>query len=151
MSNQQHVIDTLEELIRICHDGEEGYGEGAEHAKSVELKKVLKEISQERAKFAADLERLGERWDKTQVERHRTAGGATQPGWMDLKTSLGGSDDAILSSMESLDDYARKHYDEAITDSEMPDEVTGVLRNQAQAIVGSLDRVRAMRRRREAA
>ncbi len=151
MPDQKQIADVLQELIQICRDGQEGYRNGAEHAKDPELRRLLNEVSLERAKFAGALENEAVRYGKADVDRSGTALGAIHRGWTDLKTNLGGGDNAILSSMETGDDYARKHYDEAIRERKMPDDIVGILRNQAQAIVGTLDRIRALRQRRSAA
>ena len=112
MSDQKHVIDALEKLIEISRDGQNGYREGAEHAKSPELKKFLDQVSLERAKFAGDLENEAVRLGKSDVDRSGTTLGAVHRGWTNLKTSLGGGDESILSSMETGDKYAKEAYDE---------------------------------------
>jgi uncharacterized protein (TIGR02284 family) len=111
----------------------------------------MNEVSLERAKFAGDLENEAVRWGRPDVDRSGSVLGTVHRGWVNLKSALGGGDDAILSSMETGDEYARQHYDEAIRDKDMPDDILGILRNQAQAIVGTLDRVRALRRANKAA
>jgi uncharacterized protein (TIGR02284 family) len=151
MPDRKHLADDLQELIQICRDGQEGYRDGAEHARNHELKRLLNEVSLERAKFGGDLEKEAIRWGKSDVDRSATVQGAVQRGWAGLKSGLGGGDDAILSSLEAGDEFARQHYDEAIKDEGIPAEIVGILRNQAQAIVGTLDRIRALRRGRKAA
>jgi uncharacterized protein (TIGR02284 family) len=151
MPDNRHIADELEELIQICRDGQNGYRDGAEHAKDPELKRLMNEVSLERAKFAGDLENEAVRWGRPDVDRSGSVLGTVHRGWVNLKSALGGGDDAILSSMETGDEYARQHYDEAIRDKDMPDDILGILRNQAQAIVGTLDRVRALRRANKAA
>ncbi len=151
MSDQKHVIDALEKLIEISRDGQNGYREGAEHAKSPELKKFLDQVSLERAKFAGDLENEAVRLGKSDVDRSGTTLGAVHRGWTNLKTSLGGGDESILSSMETGDKYAKDAYDDCIRDNKLPDDILGIIRNQAQAIVGTLDRVRAMEQKHKAA
>jgi uncharacterized protein (TIGR02284 family) len=150
MPDNQHIIDELQELIQICRDGQEGYRDGAEHASNPELKRVLNEVSLERAKFAGDLENEAVRWGKPDIERSGTTLGAVHRGWANLKAQLGGGDDAILSSLETGDEFAKNRYDEAIRDDKTPAEIVGILRNQAQAMVGTLDRIRALRRKRAA-
>jgi uncharacterized protein (TIGR02284 family) len=113
--------------------------------KDSELRLLLNEVSLERAKFAGDLENEGMRWGRADVDRSGTTLGAIHRGWANLKADLGAGDDAILSAIERGDDYARKRYERAIEDSETPDNIIGILRNQAQAIVGTLDRIRAIR------
>jgi len=151
MSDQKHVLDALEYLIEICRDGQNGYRDGSEHAKNPQLKTLLNEVSLERAKFAGDLESEAVRVGKADVKRSGTTMGAIHRGWTDLKANLGGGDDSILSSMETGDGFAKDHYDKYINDNKLPDDVLGTIRNQAQAIVGTLDRIRAMRRHSKAA
>lgn len=151
MPDSKHLAEELQELIQICRDGQEGYRDGAEHAKGSELKRLLNEVSLERSKFAGDLEREAIRSGKPDVKRSGTTRGSHNRGWAGLKSALGGGDDAILSSLEAGDEFACQRYDEAIKDEQMPAEIVGVLRNQAQALVGTLDRVRALRRNRKAA
>jgi uncharacterized protein (TIGR02284 family) len=151
MSDRKYLAEELQELIQICRDGQESYRDGAEHAKDHGLKRLLNEVSLERAKFAGDLEREAVRWGKPDVDRSGTLQGAVQRGWASLKSALGGGDDAILSSLEAGDNFACQHYDEAIKDERLPADIVGILRNQAQAVVGTLDRIRALRRNHKAA
>jgi uncharacterized protein (TIGR02284 family) len=151
MSDQKHIVESLEKLIEINRDGQSGYREGAEHAKDSQLKKFFNEVSLERAKFAGDLEAEAVRLGKTDVDRTGTTMGAIHRGWTDLKANLGGGDDSILSSMETGDSYAKDAYEKCIQDKKLSDEVLGIIRNQAQAIVGTLERVRVMRQQHKAA
>jgi uncharacterized protein (TIGR02284 family) len=152
MSTQnQHVIDALEDLIEICRDGQNGYREASEHAKNPALKSLLDEVSLERAKFAGDLENEVVRQGRSDVDRTGTALGKLHRGWTTLKAALGGGDDSILASMEEGDRYAKEYYDKYIQDNRLPNDILGIIRNQAQAIVGTLDRIRALRRHQKAA
>ncbi len=151
MSDQKHIVDALEDLIEVCRDGQHGYRDGSEHAKNPQLKQLLSEVSLERAKFAGDLENEAVRYGKADVDRSGTALGALHRGWTDLKANLGGGDDAILSSMETGDKYAKDRYDKYINDNKLPDDILGTIRNQAQAVMGTLDRIRALREQRKVA
>jgi uncharacterized protein (TIGR02284 family) len=144
-------MDALEKLIEVCRDGQEGYRDGAEHAQDPQLKRFLSEVSLERAKFAGDLEAEAVRWGKPDVDRTGSTLGAIHRGWIDLKANLGGGDDAILSSVETGDSYAKDQYDKYIRDNQLPDDVLGIIRNQAQSIVGILERVRIQRQHKKAA
>lgn len=145
MSEQKHTITALEDLIEICRNGQEGYRDGAEHAKNPQIREFLDQVSLERAKFAGDLENEAIRIGKSDVTRSGTALGALHRGWTDLKANLGGGDDAILSSMETGDKFAMEYYNKYIDDKQIPGDVLGIIRNQAQAVMGTLDRVRALR------
>ena len=151
MPDRENILDTLEDLMQIARDGQEGYREGAEHVKDPALRRLLNEVSLERAKFAGDLENEAVRWGRADIDRSGTTLGAILRGWANLKAALGAGDEAILATIESGDEHARRRYDEAISSSDIPDDIAGILRNQAQAIVGTLDRIRALRRGREAA
>ena len=151
MTDRKHIVDALEKLIEICRDAQNGFRDGAEHAKDPQLRKLLNEVSLERAKFAGDLEAEAQRLGKADVDRTGSALGAVHRGWTGLKANLGGGDDAILSSMESGDSDAKELYDRYIRDNQMPDDILGMIRNQAQAIVGTLDRIHALRRQHKAA
>lgn len=151
MADQKYIVNALEKLIEVCRDGQAGYRDAAEHAKDHELKKLLSEISLERARFAGDLENEAIRYGEADIDRSGSTRGAIHRGWTGLKASLGGGDDAILSSMETGDTYAQNQFDNYIREGQLPDDLLGVIRNQAQAIVGTLDRIRALRQQRKAA
>ncbi len=150
MSEQSHAIDAMEKLIEVCRDGQEGYRNGAEHAKDPQIREFLDTVSLERAKFAGDLENEAIRLGKHDVKRTGDTLGAIHRGWTDLKASLGGGDDSILSSMETGDKYAQEQYQKYIDDKQIPGDIIGMIRNQAQLIVGTLERVKALRGRKAA-
>ena len=83
--SNHHVIESLEDLIEVCRDGQNGYRDGAEHVKDPELKKFMDEVSLERAKFAGDLETEVIRLGKSDVERSGSTLGAIHRGWTDSK------------------------------------------------------------------
>ncbi len=151
MSDQKHAVDALQDLIEVARDGQNGYREAAEHAKDLQLRRFLEAVSLARAKFAGELETYAVQLGKADVDRSGSVMGAIHRGWTDLKTNLGGGDDAILSSMETGDSYAKDHYEKYINDNKLPDDLLETVRNQAQTIVGTLERVRAMRQERKAA
>jgi uncharacterized protein (TIGR02284 family) len=151
MSDQNYVVNALQELIKVARDGQNGYRDGAEHAKDPALRKFLDEVSLERAKFAGDLETEVIRLGKPEVDRSGSIKGAIHRGWTELKANIGGGDDAILSSMETGDSYARNAYEKYSNDNKLPDDVLGIIRNQAQALEGALDRIRALRQQRKVA
>ena len=49
MSDKKHIVDALQKLSEVCRDGQNGYRDGAEHAKDPQLKNFLNEVSLERA------------------------------------------------------------------------------------------------------
>jgi uncharacterized protein (TIGR02284 family) len=142
--------EKLEELIRICREGESDYREGAEHVKDPALKALLHAVSLDRARFAGELEQFEARWRSSSIQQPATTAGELHRNGKHLRFDLA-NDDAVLAGIEASDEHARQCYDEAIKDTETPEELVGILRNQAQAIVGTLDRIRALREHRKAA
>jgi uncharacterized protein (TIGR02284 family) len=151
MADQKYIVDALQNLIEVARDGQNGYRDGAEHAKDPQLRKFMDSVSLARAKFAGDLESYAVQLGKSDVDRSGSTKGALHRGWTDLKANLGGGDDSILSSMETGDTYAKDHYEKYINDNKLPDDLLEMIRIQAQTIVGTLDRVRVMRQDRKAA
>jgi uncharacterized protein (TIGR02284 family) len=151
MSDQKHAIGALEDLIEVTRDGQNGYRDGAEHAKSPELRKFLEQISLERAKLAGELENEVVRLGKANVDRSGSALGAVHRGWTDLKANLGGGDDSILSSMETGDSYALKTFQKHAADKDIPENVRSIIRSQEQHLQQALSRVKAWREQHKAA
>jgi len=151
MPDQEQIVDALQNLIEISRDGQSAYRDGAEHVKDPSLKRMLSEISLERAKFAGDLENEAVRWGHADVVRSGTALAAVQRGWTDLKSSLGGGDDTLLAALEAGDAAAQREYDRYIRASQLPAEILGIIRNQAQAVVGTQHWIRALRQQRKKA
>ncbi|HET9696596.1 MAG TPA: PA2169 family four-helix-bundle protein, partial [Terriglobales bacterium] len=101
----------LQDLAKTCRDGEKGYKEAADHAKSSELKSHFLQISSERGRFASQLESAlaDVSKDVTRNEGHAVA--AVHRAWIDIKEALGGGDHAILAWLEQGDDYAKGKYE----------------------------------------
>jgi uncharacterized protein (TIGR02284 family) len=99
MADQKYIVDALQNLIEVARDGQNGYRDGAEHAKDPQLREFMDSVSLARAKFAGDLESYAVQLGKSDVDRSGSTKGALHRGWTDLKANLGGGDDSILSSM----------------------------------------------------
>ncbi len=144
------VINLLEDLIETCRDGQNGYRDAAEHVKDAELRAFFNEQSVERARFAGDLEQEAIRLGRSDVDREGSTTAAMHRAWIDLKANLGGGDTSILSSVESGEDNAKKKYEEALNQN-LPGDLLGIIRQQAQSIFAAHDQVKMLRDRRKAA
>lgn len=151
MANHKYVVDALEDLIAVARDGQNGYRDGAEHAKDPQLRRFMDSVSLARAKFAGDLESFAVRLGKRDVDRSGSVKGVIQRGWTGLKANLGDGDDSILSSMETGDSYTKHRYEKYANNNTLPDDVLETIRIQQQTIAATLDRIRAMRQNRKAA
>ena len=141
--NTSNVGDVLRELVKTNRDGEKGYSDAAEHAKSADLKAFFRQQGSERARFAtqleAELRRLGE-----EVKKEGHVSGALHRAWIDVKQTLGGGDHALLESVEQGEDAAKESYQKALQGG-LPESVLVMVREQAQAIFVAHDQVKSLR------
>jgi uncharacterized protein (TIGR02284 family) len=138
------TIDVIETLIETCRDGQEGYRDAAEHTKNAELKEFFNRQSLERAKFAGELENVAQRLGKSDPDRGPSITNKLHRAWFDLKQKLGGGEVSILESVESGEDNAKKHYQEALR-ADLPLDVHTIVETQAHSVLAAHDQVRALR------
>lgn len=141
------VIDTLNGLIEIARDGQQGFQDAAEKIDSPDTKTFCREQSRQRAHFVGELQTLvhglGEEPDNT-----GTVSGALHRGWMNLKAALGGGDHAILNVVESGEDVAVRAYQKALSKS-LPADVRDVVQRQSYSVKQAHDTIHVMRDRLE--
>jgi uncharacterized protein (TIGR02284 family) len=140
------VIDTLNDLIETCKDGENGFRECADNVKSESLKTLFNTYARHCAQSAAELQsevrRLGgdpERTGSVSASLHR--------GWIDIKSALTGKDDdAVIAECERGEDVAMQSYQKALQ-ANLPAEVRALVERQYSGVREHHDRVRALKSR----
>jgi uncharacterized protein (TIGR02284 family) len=140
------VIDTLNDLIETCKDGEAGFRSCAEHAHSAELKTSFEQHASECAQGARELQgcvvQLG-----GEPEDKGSASGSMHRGWVALRGAVGRDDDqAMLDECERGEDAALERYREAL-DDELPADVRTIVERQYQGVKRNHAQVREMRDR----
>lgn len=140
----EDTISTLNGLIEVCKDGQEGFKDAAEAVENSRLKTTFYEFSQQRAEFAGVLQecvrRLGGDPEKTS-----SVGGAMHRAWIDLKSVLtGGSDEAILNECERGEDHAKDAYIKA-SEEPLPADIADIVRQQSQSVLAAHNRIRDLR------
>ena len=99
-ADQSDVVDVLNELIEVCKDGEYGFNECAEHAKSSAIKSALSSRARDCASGATELQGLVTSYGG-KPETGGTAGGAIHRGWVSVRSALTSKDDvAVLEEAE---------------------------------------------------
>jgi uncharacterized protein (TIGR02284 family) len=138
--------ETVNHLIEICHDGEEGFtaAGNALETSAPELAAELKECSTQRHDFAADLEtqlvQLGE-----EPSSDGTVAGAARRGWMHLKNALSKNHAlAILEACEHNEDIAVSAYRDALA-RDLPPAIRELVMMQHEAVERVHDRIRMLR------
>jgi uncharacterized protein (TIGR02284 family) len=145
MSTTEKAIRILEELVETCRDGQNGYRDAAEHVTDSNLRHFFNQQSLERAGFAAELEEelisLGEK----DPDRTGSAVAAIHQAWIDLKSTFGGGDHAILESVESGEGKAKNSYAKAAQSADLPEYLAAMVRKQYVSIQAAHDHVRSLR------
>ena len=142
--SNESVISTLNGLIEICRDGQQGFKDAAEGVAHSDLKTLFYSFSQQRAEFTGILQELVRSLGGT-PENEGSFSGAVHRGWMDLKAAITGKDDAaILNECERGEDSAKAAYAEALAKS-LPSNLADVVAQQAHAIHASHNRIKELR------
>jgi uncharacterized protein (TIGR02284 family) len=142
---QKRVISTTNSLIETLKDGEEGFRQAAEAAKNPGLKSLFNEFSQQRSRFATELETQAKALGKAKPERASSAGGAMHRAWMNLKFVISsGDDDAILAECERGEDSAVNEYKEALEDG-LTSPLRDIVSRQYREVQAAHDLIRNLR------
>ena len=145
MAQQKEAISTINSLIETLKDGEKGFKEASEAVKDPQLKSLFQQYSQQRHRFASELQVQAQTLGESKPEKSSSAAGAMHRAWINLKSAVtSGDDKAILSECERGEDSAVHEYQEA-----MQDGLTGAAREivsrQFTEIKSAHDRVRQLR------
>ena len=139
-----NVISTLNSLIETCKDGQQGFQEAAEGVERSDIKSLFYEYSQQRSKFAGELQSLVREMGGD-PEKSGSVSGAIHRGWINIKSAVTGQDEgAILNEAERGEDVAKNAYKEALN-SDLPENVRTVVERQAEGVKQAHDKVRSLR------
>ena len=89
-------IPTIESLIEICRDSEEGFAAAAAAATNSALKHMLEEYSRQRLQFARDLQGEGVIFGEKEPADSGTVNGSARRAWMKVRHALGTLDDRTV-------------------------------------------------------
>jgi len=142
--DNDRVISRLNDLIETCRDGQQGFKEASENAKSPELKELFNRVGLERSQFVGELQQqihlLG-----GDPENSGSTAGALHRAWIDIKGTLTGRDDeSILNEVERGEDSAVEAYEDALKEG-LPANISAIVETQFRSIKQVHDRVRQMR------
>lgn len=138
------VVDTLNELLESCRDGEYGFTTAAEHARTADLKALLLRHAGECQAAGFELQALIRQLGG-EADRGGSVAGALHRGWVSVRGTLGGySDLAMLDECERGEDAAVASYRKALRTT-LPVTVRSVVERQAQGAQRNHDEVKALR------
>lgn len=144
VADDDEVIDTLNDLLESCRDGEYGFTASAEHAKSSDIKTLLLRRAGECRDAGLELQTLIRQLGG-EADAGGSISGALHRGWVSVRGTLSGhSDKSMLDECERGEDAAVARYRKALKQN-LPSSIRTVLERQAQGARRNHDQVRALR------
>lgn len=144
MADNDEIISTLNDLIEVSKDGEEGFRSSAEHVDEPQLKTFFLRRSHEVATSVQELQELvralgGEPASSTSL------GGALHRRWIAIKTALTSNDTvAVLNETERGEDVALAAYRKA-AEKDLPTHIRFVVVRQLEGAKRNHDQVKQLR------
>ena len=140
----KEAISVLNTLIETCENGQKGFATAADAVKDVRYKDLLRRNSEQRGRFASELQtevvRLGGK-----PQDSGTAAGAMHRGWIELRTAITSKDEkAVLSECERGEDHAVKAYRDALQKS-LPESLRAIVARQSTEVQRAHDSMRSLR------
>ena len=144
---KEDIIAVLHDLIEISRDGEEGFKQAAENARSTKLKQVFADYSRQRHQFVSELQQLERRFGESDVDESGSATGGLHRAWINLRTALSSQDDqAILDEAERGEDAAKAAFEKAQREeADLPVDVRSAINAQAAQVRQAHDEVKRLR------
>jgi uncharacterized protein (TIGR02284 family) len=138
------AIDTLNDLLEVCRDGEYGFRECAEHTKALDIKTVLNQRASECHFAATELQTMLKHMG-SEPKEGGTAGAALHRGWVSVKGTLSGySDRDMLDECERAEDVALAQYRKARKQS-LPPSARALVEKQSEGVQRNHDQIKTMR------
>ena len=145
MAQQKEAISTINSLIETLKDGEKGFKEASEAVKDPQLKTLFQQYSQQRNRFASELQAEARTLGEGKSEKSSSAAGAMHRAWINFKSAVtSGDDKAILSECERGEDSAVNEYEEAMSDG-LAGTAREIVPRQFTEIKSAHARVKALR------
>jgi len=142
--DRDNVINTLNELIETCKDGEDGFRTCAEGVKNPMLKTFFEEKA-ERCALAAQQLSAKVREFGGDPEKGSSTSGMLHRFWVNIRSTISRMDDhAILAECERGEDSAKDAYEEALT-HDLPADVRVMVAKQYREVRDNHDHVKDMR------
>jgi len=145
MAQQKEIISTINSLIETLKDGQKGFQEAAEGVKDPNLKSLFSGYSQQRARFASELQSQARNLGESEPEKTSSAAGAMHRAWIDIKSAITSGDDAaILAECERGEDSAVNEYKKAMED-DLNSPLREIVSRQYSEVKSSHDRIKTLR------
>lgn len=142
----QKSIDWLQSLIQINIDSRDGFKEASENLKDSNptLANRFCQLASAREAQANELQAMVAS-NAEEPTKSGSFSAAAHRTWMDIRSALGGGDQAILDEAERGEDQIKAKYEEALNDMGGSEPCCETLRRHLAAIQVSHDEVKMLR------
>ncbi len=137
------TLNTLNDLIQVNIDAQKGFEEAAEKIEDMNIASMFREFATQRSNQAAELQTLVLKNSEQPTDSGSFTATAHRA-WMNLRSVLGGGNQAILNEAERGEDHIKAKYEDALKCCEA-NAVNDVLTRQYAAVKQAHDRVRDLR------
>ena len=138
------VIETVNDLIENCKDGEYGFRRCGERVERSDLKQVMNQRADDCQRAASELQTLVSQLGGT-PETTGTALGAMHRGWVSVRDAVSGDSDlAVLEECERGEDAALERYRSALEQA-LPPHVRSIVERQYEGVKRNHQQVRSLR------
>jgi uncharacterized protein (TIGR02284 family) len=145
MAQQKEIISTVNNLIETLKDGQEGFKQAAEAVTSTDLKSLLYEFSQQRARFATELQNQAKSLGVGEAEESSSTAGTMHRAWINLKSAVtSGDDHTILAECERGEDSAVEEYEQALK-MDLPAPLDDIVSREYAEVKSAHDRIKTLR------
>jgi uncharacterized protein (TIGR02284 family) len=143
--SEDDIVDTLNDLIETCKDGEYGFTACAKHVSSDALRQLFSQRAGDCRRAAQELQTEVVRYGG-EPELEGSATGALHRGWVAVRGSLTGySDQAMLDECERGEDAALARYRAAMRDPGLPEPLRAMIARQQLGVQTNHDQIKRLR------
>lgn len=143
--SEDDIVDTLNDLIETCKDGEYGFTACGNHVSSDVLKQLFIQRATDCRRAAQELQTEVVRYGG-EPELEGTTTGALHRGWVAVRGSLVGySDQAMLDECERGEDAALARYRAAMRHGGLPDPLKALIARQQLGVQSNHDQIKRLR------
>ena len=138
------IIETLNNLIQTSRDGEEGFRTCAGGVKNAQLKQMFEHAANRCSQAVSELQSKA-RALGGDPESSGSFSGSLHRGWVNIKSTITGMDEAaVLSECERGEDIAKHAYEDALA-KDLPVDVRSMVERQYEGVKQHHDQVRQLR------
>lgn len=139
------IVDTIDHLIRICRDGEEGYRFAGESVNSGDLKSLFHEYAKQRAEFVDALQKESIAFGKKVMTTEGSTAGAFHRGIMRIREAIASHDEyELLEECSRGEEQAVSAYHDAAKAQGLTDALRNIVAEQYAQIVCAHRRIKEL-------